>query len=162
MFVCVCVCFCVFFFFLCDLLYKNTCCGYPFELHQQVDAIQMGTLNICLYKEVDKKIHWLKSEDSEIGVCAVIRLNTVCDQSLWFCWLIWVSLLWYAQRHYFSWWGSNYYNFLSLPNGVYKTTVSFYAIKIKHILLLIIPFDLDANDNVFITKTLFIIKICRL
>ena len=26
-----------------------------FELHRQVDAIQMGTHNICLYKEVDKK-----------------------------------------------------------------------------------------------------------
>ena len=24
-----------------------------------VDAIQMGTHNICLYKEVDKKVHWL-------------------------------------------------------------------------------------------------------
>ena len=27
---------------------------YSFELHQ-VDAIQMGTHNMCLYKEVDKK-----------------------------------------------------------------------------------------------------------
>ena len=41
-----------------DFLYKSICCGYSFELHQQlrqVDAIQMGTHNICLYKEVDKK-----------------------------------------------------------------------------------------------------------
>ena len=43
---------CVFFliFFI-----KTICCGYSFELHRQVDAIQMGTHNICLYKEVDKK-----------------------------------------------------------------------------------------------------------
>ena len=30
------------------------CCGYSFELQWQVNAIQMGTNNICLYKEVDK------------------------------------------------------------------------------------------------------------
>ena len=40
--------YCVFFFFS-DFLYKSICCGYSFELHQQVDAIQMGTHNICLY-----------------------------------------------------------------------------------------------------------------
>ena len=28
---------------------------YSFELHLQVDAIQMSTHNICLYKEVKKK-----------------------------------------------------------------------------------------------------------
>ena len=45
--------FCVVFFS--DFLYKSICCGFAFELHRQVDAIQMGTHNICLYKEVDKK-----------------------------------------------------------------------------------------------------------
>ena len=35
-------------------IYKSICCGYSSELHQQVDAIQMGTHNICPYKEVDK------------------------------------------------------------------------------------------------------------
>ena len=51
----------VMFFFLCmyvwfsNFLYKSICCGYLFELHGQVDAIQMDTHNICLYKEVDKK-----------------------------------------------------------------------------------------------------------
>ena len=43
--------------FLCvfsDFLYKSICCGYSFELHQLIDAIQMGTHNICLYKVVDK------------------------------------------------------------------------------------------------------------
>ena len=44
--------FCMFFFS--DFLYKSIHCGYSIELHQQVDAIQMGTHNICLYKEVDK------------------------------------------------------------------------------------------------------------
>ena len=37
-----------------DLLYKCICSGYSFELHRQVNAIQMGTHNICLSKEVDK------------------------------------------------------------------------------------------------------------
>ena len=48
---------CLFFFvlFFSDFLYESICCGYSFELHQEVDAIQMGTHNICLYKEVDKK-----------------------------------------------------------------------------------------------------------
>ena len=32
------------------LLHKGVCCGYPFELHQLVDAIQMSTHNICFYK----------------------------------------------------------------------------------------------------------------
>ena len=51
---------------------------YSFELHRQVDAIQMGTHNICLYKEIDK-IHWLLSllDFALIVVCAVIRSNTV-------------------------------------------------------------------------------------
>ena len=35
------------------LLYKGICCGYSFELHRQVDAIQMSTHNICLlYKGI--------------------------------------------------------------------------------------------------------------
>ena len=57
-------------------------CGYSSELHRQVDAIQMGTHNICLYKEVDKNYTGcnLKTTDlldcALIGVCAVIRLNT--------------------------------------------------------------------------------------
>ena len=36
-----------------DFHHKSICCGYSFELHQQVDAIQMRIHNICLYKEVD-------------------------------------------------------------------------------------------------------------
>ena len=75
------------FFFL-----KASCCGYSFELHRhvnekwsmrQVDAIQMGTHNICLYKEVDKKYTCCNLKTTElfdyalIGVCAVIRQNMI-------------------------------------------------------------------------------------
>ena len=42
-----------------DFLYKGICCGYSFELHRLVDAIQTSTHNICLCKEVKKKVHWL-------------------------------------------------------------------------------------------------------
>ena len=45
--------------FFSDFLYKGICCGYSFELHRLVDAIQMSTHNICLCKEVKKKAHWL-------------------------------------------------------------------------------------------------------
>ena len=71
------------FFFFSDILSKSICCGYSFELHRQVDAIQMGTHNICLYKEVDKKYTGCNLKTTElldcalIGVCAVIRSNTV-------------------------------------------------------------------------------------
>ena len=62
---------------------------YAFELHQQVDvdAIQMGTHNICLYKEVDKNYSSCNLKITElldcalIGACAVIRLNKVAKYS---------------------------------------------------------------------------------
>ena len=65
-----------------DFLYRSICCGYSFELHQQVDAIQMGIQNTCLYKEVDKKYTGCNLKTMElldcalIRVCAVIRSNT--------------------------------------------------------------------------------------
>ena len=71
-----------------DFLYKGICCGYSFELHRQVDAIQMSTHNISLYKEVNKRytdchLKTTKFLDCAlIGVCAVIRSNTVCIHSL--------------------------------------------------------------------------------
>ena len=78
-------CFSVFlFFFGLTFFIKNICCGYSFELHQQVDAIQMSTHNICLYKEVDKKHTGCNLKTTElldcalIGACGVIRLNTIC------------------------------------------------------------------------------------
>ena len=51
--------------------------------HNIVDAIQMSTHNICLYKEVKKKYIGCNLKTMEfldcalIGVCAVIRSNTV-------------------------------------------------------------------------------------
>ena len=66
-----------------DFLYKGKCYGYSFELHRQVDAIQMSTYNICLYKDVDKNNTGCNLKTTElldcalIGVCAVIRSNTV-------------------------------------------------------------------------------------
>ena len=75
------------YFYVCeffsDFLYKSICCEYSFELHRQVDAIQMGTYNICLYKDEDKTNTGrnLKTTESldgaRIGVCVVIRSNTV-------------------------------------------------------------------------------------
>ena len=71
-----------FFFF--DFLYNSICCGYSFDLHWQVDAIQMGSHNIRLYKEVDKKYTGCILKTMELPDCAlivvfvVIRLNMVC------------------------------------------------------------------------------------
>ena len=63
-------------------LYKSICCWSSFELPQFVEAIQKITNKICFYKEADKNT-WSYFEDYEllgcalIGVCEVIRLNTV-------------------------------------------------------------------------------------
>ena len=62
---------------------KSIGCGYSFELHRQVNAIQMGTHNICLYKRVDNKYTDCNPKTMElidcalIGACALIRSNTV-------------------------------------------------------------------------------------
>ena len=72
-----------FLFFFSNFIYKGICCGCSFELHQQVDAIQMSTHNIRLYKEVKKKYIGCNLKTTEfldcalIGVCVVIRSNTV-------------------------------------------------------------------------------------
>ena len=72
-------------FFSSVFLYKGICCGYSFELHRQVDAIQISTHNICLYKDLDKKYNGCNLKTTElldcvlIGICAVIRSNTVCQ-----------------------------------------------------------------------------------
>ena len=53
--------FFIFFFFVVviivfsDFLYKSICYWYSPEMRQQVDAIQIVSHNICLYKEVNKK-----------------------------------------------------------------------------------------------------------
>ena len=73
-------CFCVFLSL--DFLYKSIYCGYAYE----VDAIQMGIHNICLYKE-DKKYNDCNLKTTQlldsalIGVLAVIRLNKIYQQT---------------------------------------------------------------------------------
>ena len=69
--------FCGFFFS--DFLSKSICCGYSFELHRQVDAIQMGTHNICLYKEVNKWYTGCNLKTSELLDCGLIGVCMVCN-----------------------------------------------------------------------------------
>ena len=77
----------IFFFFFSDFLNTGISCEYSFELHRQVDAIQMRTHNICLYKKVNKKYTGCNLKTMEvdecalIGIYAVIRSNTVGGQS---------------------------------------------------------------------------------
>ena len=65
------------------IFFIKTCCGYPYELHRLVDAIQISTDNMCLYKEVDIKctgydLKTLELPDCAlIGACTVINSNTV-------------------------------------------------------------------------------------
>ena len=61
--------FCVFFS---EFLYKSIYCGYSFELHQQVDAIQMGTHNRFLFKEVEKKYTGCNLKTVELLDCWLI------------------------------------------------------------------------------------------
>ena len=66
-------------FFFC-FLHESLCCGYS-------DAIQMGTHNKCLYKEVDEKYTGCNMKTPKlldcalIGLCVVIRPNTVTTNS---------------------------------------------------------------------------------
>ena len=70
------------FFFL-ILFIKAYVAGTHLNCIDKVDAIQMSTHNICLYKEVKKKYTGCNLKTTEfldctlIGVCAVIRSNTV-------------------------------------------------------------------------------------
>ena len=56
--------------------YKCICCGYSFELHRQVNVIQMGTHNICLYKEVGKTYTGYNLKTTELIDCALIGVYT--------------------------------------------------------------------------------------
>ena len=73
-----------------DFLYKSICCGYSYKI-ASVDAMQMGTHNICLNKEVDKKYTGCNLKTMElldcalIRVCAVIRSTTVLFFPLFIC-----------------------------------------------------------------------------
>ena len=66
------------------MLIRCFCAYFFLSFLIKVDAIQTGTCNICLYKEVNKKYTGCKLKTTELldcalkGVCAVIRLNTVC------------------------------------------------------------------------------------
>ena len=59
------------------------CYGYSFELHRQIDAIQMGTHNICFYKAARQKDIGCNLKTMELldcalkGVCVLIGSNTV-------------------------------------------------------------------------------------
>ena len=68
----------MFVFFFSNFIHKSICCGYSSELYQQVDAIQMGTHNICLHKEVDKKYTGYNLKNM---VCAAIRSNCCFSHS---------------------------------------------------------------------------------
>ena len=59
-----------FLVFVSYVLYESICCGYLFKLHRQVDAIQIGTHNICIYKEVDKKYTDCNLKTTELLNCA--------------------------------------------------------------------------------------------
>ena len=71
------------FFFLIFFIKKSICCGYSFEQHRLVDAVQMSAHNICLYKVADKKYIGCDLKTMElldcafIGACAVVTSNTV-------------------------------------------------------------------------------------
>ena len=53
-------------------VYESICCMYSFELHQQVDAIQMGTYNLCLNKEVEKKYTGCNLKTMDLLDCVLI------------------------------------------------------------------------------------------
>ena len=73
-------------FFFSDFLYKGIYCGYSFELHRQVDAIQMRTHNICLYKKVNKKYTGCNLKTTEFHECALIGVCAVYGMfSWWLC-----------------------------------------------------------------------------
>ena len=57
-----------------NFLYKGICCGYSYELHRQVDSIQMSTHNICFYKEVDKKYTGCNLKTTKLLDCALIGI----------------------------------------------------------------------------------------
>ena len=69
--------------FFSDFLYISICCWYSFELPRLVMAMQMNAKNICFCKEADKKYTSCNLKTTKlidcvlIGVCAVIRSNTV-------------------------------------------------------------------------------------
>ena len=70
---------CVCFFSSSDFLYKSICYGYSYELHPQVDAIQMGTHNICFIKSL-----LLQRPHAVWPYAAQAEGFGLCEQSLWY------------------------------------------------------------------------------
>ena len=62
--------------FFSEYFYKRICCGYSFELYQQVNAIQMGTHNICLYKG-DKMYTGCNLKTTELLDCELMGVYAV-------------------------------------------------------------------------------------
>ena len=67
-------CICVFSSnFLCKSIWH----GHSFEMHHQVNAIQMSTHKIWLYEEVDKRYTGCNLKTTEFLDCALI--GVLCD-----------------------------------------------------------------------------------
>ena len=81
-------------FFSSVFLYISICCGCSFALYLQVDAIQMGTHNICLYKEVDKKYIGCNLKITElldyalIGVTLLVVPKAIQNKVVLYCILL--------------------------------------------------------------------------
>ena len=145
--------------FFSDFLYKGICCEYLFELHRHVDAIQMSTHNISLYKEVNKRytdchLKTTKFLDCAlIGVCAVIRSNTVClhEDILW-----WYSLESLYEGHSYE----STHNMFSWQTrkkkNIWRPLVYSYAMHTKRAWLDTLDrwrFQIDIQKNSAITIT---------
>ena len=91
--------------FFSDFLYKSICCWYHFELHWQIDVIQMSHNNICFYIYV-------------VGIhlnCIDKLMQFKCVPTTYnFMYMLWV-LIWIAVT---SWFNSNGYQQYMLLNVV--------------------------------------------
>ena len=76
-----CLCDAFVGFFFSDFLYKIICRYFLNQVH----AIQMGTHNICLYKEVDKKYTGCNLKSMELIDCALTGVYVVNRWSMIIC-----------------------------------------------------------------------------
>ena len=60
--------------FVSNFLLKSIFCWYSFELPRLVEAIQISTNNICLYKEAEKKSMSCNLKTTKLLGCALIRV----------------------------------------------------------------------------------------
>ena len=61
-------------------------------MHRQVDSIQIGTQNIGLYKEVDKKYTGCNLKSTELLDCALI----------WVCAITWLNTVYIKIKRFFG------------------------------------------------------------